>query len=1577
MAERRYSPTLGASGARRRNTTAIRKASLQQAYTRLETKKTSQNFKKLVVEMRKQLDEIKKKDIVPLTFEEIQARVSDLDLESERLSFMLQAAQSTNTDPETTLALNEAIASISDVTDEYQAVLLEGRALPSSLIASVGGYAARAVKRKVFGVRNSIIERGVENLRSDSFKGVIYRWGADRSRNNNGVLARGFRWYTGLNSGHSAEEMLTRIKKISRIPTVAPPPPPPAPTPPPAAPVAKAPRNRQRGSGKRTSTARMRPPPKTARDRNIDRTLKSRGFETPSEKEAADFKPGVTAKADVSANLKGSSGFDYMFGRVADTVKSVGAIFSGNSLASQLAQDAPNGDALRESKRQHAETTKLYKQALKSEAEFREQAKKNFNDKFNRLLDTQEDIVDATKKGLKWGRGLLNWGKGLVGLGGAATAGAATAGTVGGLAAAARPATSLFSRTLGLAGKVAVPVGAGLAGYDLLANQRDEYGNKRAFFGDEETGFIGSRAVDYGGMIAAGAGLGSFFPGIGTLAGGALGAAAAGTLDLLESIFNDPSDKLQEAAVSLIASSNFTKEQQEKVLKRISETYGPEMAKAVADEAGKKIEENLKALELMDRINALTRGMFGLPPGEPTVKTVTAHKRNAHTSEQFTGTGDSNYNAQTQKRTLPQYKEGTFTGTVNGETHAFEPDANSPTGYTDVGVYDFRRVNGPVEVDQSRLDNAVMQDNANFYSGEGNAITPSGHKGPFASLLNRIANSEGTATQANSGYDTEYAYGKFSPGSDKKISEMSLDELDAYQTGMLDMPGNDIAGLGSSAVGRYQYIRTTMRDFRNRYDPNSPENLTRAAQGKKSLYDKNFRKRADDAGLSFTGTETFSPEFQDKLASFDIMERAGGRSFMAGESSPEQFQNDVAAIWASVPTTAGVSAHGQGTKGSVESWMGANAEMRDAFQGNYITTEPNYTPPSLLSQGKVPVKASDGSTRWIDLSDPNSRTGQAFGGGEALAGTYSAANELMGLGGVERFTGFDDHAHEGTTSKHDDGLAGDFTLKDLPRDYNSLTDEHKTIAAQKASDVRAMFAARGLVEGKDFTVLDEYNKPSRNATAPHLHYQFNTQEAADKYNASYQEALKKQRESAPSSMPMTANASKFDVFGPQKEADPFQIAYTPGDVSVSPNTYTSVVIPGEKDYVERTMAAAEARMYQEPVMLAPGGYDAAEKRITDRHVVIDPPTTISTGYEIPTVVAADAGRLMAFETKSASDPFQFTYEGGSTQTTNLGANNYAAPVGITPAPILPNEKDYVDRTMDAAESRIFQQPVAFAPGGYDASQAQISGASGDSNIDGGAGRDTLIERRLGDAANRLYQGRTAIESGEYDALASGVEPHAPGAHIRPDALNGYVYSLLNEPRARSTPLDAMLESKKREVTSLLSQGDIDPAMAARQLFAIDNPSMPIPASIPATMEKFVTEKLGVDIFSPGAFQYGPSIANDMLKLPAFDLFGKDDGDDASFEIPGMPSVRPMLPDMPRFNAQRGMPDFAYYPSPPVEPEPIPIQPTEPQVIVMPAPKEKERKPSTPIMKNRPPPITLDEPVMDPSLAKLLAWDRDE
>lgn len=119
--------------------------------------------------------------------------------------------------------------------------------------------------------------------------------------------------------------------------------------------------------------------------------------------------------------------------------------------------------------------------------------------------------------------------------------------------------------------------------------------------------------------------------------------------------------------------------------------------------------------------------------------------------------------------------------------------------------------------------------------------------------------------------------------------------------------------------------------------------------------------------------------------------------------------------------------------------------------------------------------------------------GAGFNGGGSAGGPVAPGNVHAGLlalkedmaGVIGRVTALNDHFHhrKNPSSLHTRGLAMDV-----------VGNPDKIIAAY-----RAKMGAAGLVEGRDWSFIDEYRKPSRHATGPHVHFQFRTREAAEAY----------------------------------------------------------------------------------------------------------------------------------------------------------------------------------------------------------------------------------------------------------------------------------------------------------------------------------------------------------------------------------------------------------------------------------------------------------------------------------------------
>ena len=124
-------------------------------------------------------------------------------------------------------------------------------------------------------------------------------------------------------------------------------------------------------------------------------------------------------------------------------------------------------------------------------------------------------------------------------------------------------------------------------------------------------------------------------------------------------------------------------------------------------------------------------------------------------------------------------------------------------------------------------------------------------------------------------------------------------------------------------------------------------------------------------------------------------------------------------------------------------------------------------------------------------SAPGAGTGGALrtkpDAGTTSVATAALAQSLQAeIPGLDRFTAFNDtyHALLGRGSAHQRGQALDFTLKDPAQ------------SAAVAAQVQKKLAEMGI----DARVIDEYANPSRGSTGGHIHVQFNSAAAAQRYS---------------------------------------------------------------------------------------------------------------------------------------------------------------------------------------------------------------------------------------------------------------------------------------------------------------------------------------------------------------------------------------------------------------------------------------------------------------------------------------------
>jgi conjugal transfer mating pair stabilization protein TraG len=155
-------------------------------------------------------------------------------------------------------------------------------------------------------------------------------------------------------------------------------------------------------------------------------------------------------------------------------------------------------------------------------------------------------------------------------------------------------------------------------------------------------------------------------------------------------------------------------------------------------------------------------------------------------------------------------------------------------------------------------------------------------------LLDRIAEGEGTTSKSarkegvDSAYDITYSYGKFTPeklpsGKNvQPISTLTIGEIKQVQALMLKKQAG--RNLPSSAVGRYQFISTTLNEL------------------------------AQKAGMS--DDIIFSPDTQDKLAIQKLKGR-GYDKWISNQIGDDAFQTALAKEWASIADINGKSYYNQ------------------------------------------------------------------------------------------------------------------------------------------------------------------------------------------------------------------------------------------------------------------------------------------------------------------------------------------------------------------------------------------------------------------------------------------------------------------------------------------------------------------------------------------------------------------------------------------------------------------------------------------------------------------------------------------
>ena len=235
-------------------------------------------------------------------------------------------------------------------------------------------------------------------------------------------------------------------------------------------------------------------------------------------------------------------------------------------------------------------------------------------------------------------------------------------------------------------------------------------------------------------------------------------------------------------------------------------------------------------------------------------------------------------------------------------------------------------------------------------------------------MLDLIGRSEGT--DKGRGYNETLGYGTMLDGKVTKgkgptadLVSMTLDQVEALQTRMLKDPDNK--RLNSSAIGRYQVIRTTLRAIRKQLPG------------------------------SYPGSRKFDADCQDEIACYLLGQR-GIDKWLSGRLSLDTLIGNLAQEWASIPKPDGKGHYaGQNAGVSVSQVKAALAEVakRHAEGQPKIEVKVPVEKPVVPETVDKEVKSKTNLWGWLTT---------IFGsGGVGLAGLLGADwQTILAIGGL-------------------------------------------------------------------------------------------------------------------------------------------------------------------------------------------------------------------------------------------------------------------------------------------------------------------------------------------------------------------------------------------------------------------------------------------------------------------------------------------------------------------------------------------------------------------------------------------------
>lgn len=167
----------------------------------------------------------------------------------------------------------------------------------------------------------------------------------------------------------------------------------------------------------------------------------------------------------------------------------------------------------------------------------------------------------------------------------------------------------------------------------------------------------------------------------------------------------------------------------------------------------------------------------------------------------------------------------------------------------------------------------------------------------YRPMLDLISRAEGTAAPKRN-YNETLGYGAYT-GGNVDLVRMTLKQIDALQTSMLRHKANK---WNSSALGRYQIIRTTIRSIKST--------------------------------LGLSDGELFNDAMQDRMACYLLGQR-GIDKWLSGNLKLSTLMNNLAAEWASLPKLDGKGAYATAGNGDLHKAQSARvsvAEVQKALE---------------------------------------------------------------------------------------------------------------------------------------------------------------------------------------------------------------------------------------------------------------------------------------------------------------------------------------------------------------------------------------------------------------------------------------------------------------------------------------------------------------------------------------------------------------------------------------------------------------------------------------------------------------------